>query len=212
MYSHFEYPTHYEVVSLGILRELLLVRNRARRCSVLLYAKWDIPWACPSIVAVLFTSTNIASFNPYNSPEGQSTIQREWDTYNPILDPSLQIMQCNDPGAAAQEIATIASGDDITAYWNEWPHTIGPLIVWMVACPGDCASIPSDGWFKIDQAGLISGNIPDGVWGQAQMINNNNSWTTTIPSALAPGNYLIRHELISIHTSNEPQFYPEYVV
>lgn len=31
----------------------------------------------------------------------------------------------------------------------------------------------------------------------------------TIPSKLAPGNYLIRHELIAIHTSNQPQFYPE---
>jgi hypothetical protein len=26
---------------------------------------------------------------------------------------------------------------------------------------------------------------------------------------LAPGNYLIRHELIALHQANNPQFYPE---
>jgi hypothetical protein len=158
---------------------------------------------------VLYDTTNLYRFAPYTSPDGQNTIQRRWDTFDPLMDPSVEIMQCNDPGSAANEVATIAAGEDITAYWNEWEHTIGPLIVWMAPCSGDCASVPADGWFKIDQAGLISGTIPDGVWGQAQMINSNNSWTSTIPSALAPGNYLIRHELIAIHSSNQPQFYPE---
>ena len=50
------------------------------------------------------------------------------------MDPTAKVLQCNDPGTAAQEVATIAAGDDITAFWNEWPHTIGPLIVWMAAC------------------------------------------------------------------------------
>lgn len=34
-------------------------------------------------------------------------------------------------------------------------------------------------------------------------------WTSTIPSNLAPGNYLIRHELLALHQANTPQFYPE---
>ena len=41
------------------------------------------------------------------------------------------------------------------------------------------------------------------------MVNQNSTWTSTIPAFLKPGNYLIRHELIAIHTSNAPQFYPE---
>ena len=42
-----------------------------------------------------------------------------------------------------------------------------------------------------------------------QLVANNNSWTTSIPSLLAAGNYILRHELLAIHTSNQPQFYPE---
>lgn len=34
-------------------------------------------------------------------------------------------------------------------------------------------------------------------------------WSSKIPSNLAPGNYLIRHELLALHQQNTPQFYPE---
>lgn len=34
-------------------------------------------------------------------------------------------------------------------------------------------------------------------------------WSSKIPTNLAPGNYLIRHELLALHQSNAPQFYPE---
>lgn len=37
----------------------------------------------------------------------------------------------------------------------------------------------------------------------------NLKWTSTIPKNLAPGNYLIRHELLALHQANTPQFYPE---
>ena len=93
---------------------------------------------------------------------------------------------------------------------NPWPHTIGPLIVWMAKCSGSCSSFDGSGsvWFKIDQSGLLSGTLTGGLWGQGQMVNQNSSWTTTIPKTLPSGNYLLRHELLAIHTSNAPQWYP----
>jgi hypothetical protein len=150
-------------------------------------------------------------FVPYNSPTGQKSIQREWDSYNPLLDPTADVLMCNTNGAFGSNVATVAAGTEITAYWNVWPHSIGPVLVWMAACPGDCTSTSptGDAWFKIDQAGLISGTLTTGVWGSGEMIKQNNSWTSTIPASLKPGNYLIRHETIALHTSNAPQFYPE---
>lgn len=151
-------------------------------------------------------------FVPYNTPVGQVSIQREWDTYNPILDPTLAIMRCNDNGAVAQLSATVAAGSAITAYWNNpWPHNLGPMIVYMANCGGDCSNFDGSGnvWFKINEGGLISGTLSKGLWASGQMIANNNSWTVTIPSSLAPGNYLIRHETIALHSSNAPQWYPE---
>ena len=40
------------------------------------------------------------------------------------------------------------------------------------------------------------------------MVNQNSSWTTTIPSTVPSGNYLIRFETIAIH-SLPAQLYPE---
>lgn len=94
---------------------------------------------------------------------------------------------------------------------NPWPHTIGPMVVWMANCGGDCKSFSPSGnvWFKINQAGLISGNVATGLWGSGQMVQQNSSWTVTIPSTLKAGNYLIRHEMIALHTTSQPQWYPE---
>ncbi|KAF2231410.1 lytic polysaccharide monooxygenase [Viridothelium virens] len=151
-------------------------------------------------------------FVPYNTPTGQNTIQREWDSYNPIQDPTSSGMTCNLNGAVANEIATVAAGSKIVSYWtNPWPHTIGPMVTWMANCNGDCASFTGTGkvWFKIDQAGLISGTLATGLWGSGEMVNNNSTWTSTIPANLKAGNYLLRTETMAIHTSNAPQWYPE---
>ncbi|KAJ2935566.1 hypothetical protein H1R20_g1524, partial [Candolleomyces eurysporus] len=81
----------------------------------------------------------------------------------------------------------------------------------MARCPGSCTeSISNDlKWFKIDHAGLLSGNLVDGDWGSG-VVSKTGVYTVTIPAALADGEYLIRHELIAIHAYwTGPQFYVE---
>lgn len=71
-----------------------------------------------------------------------------------------------------------------------------PPSVYMASCGGTtCTGVNSDGlsWFKIDQSGLISGTVGNGVWGMGELVNNNSSWTSTIPSTLKSGAYLIRY-------------------
>ncbi|GLB37461.1 putative glycosyl hydrolase family 61 [Lyophyllum shimeji] len=166
------------------------------------------------VLSYNIAGTNYKGFTPYNTPVGQTTIQREWDSYDPITTPASGNLACNANGASlgsAQLSATVAAGSRVTAYYNQWPHTIGPVMVYMAKCPGSCTSAnPSSlSWFKIDQAGLISGTLTTGLWGQGQLVANNNSWTSTIPASLPAGEYFIRHELLALHTSNQPQFYPE---
>jgi hypothetical protein len=88
------------------------------------------------------------------------------------------------------------------------------MVLWMADCGSDCRTFnASEGqWFKIAQRGLISGTIQEGMWGQRLFQNWDGTpdlWTETIPAALKPGNYLIRHEIIALHIANKPQFYPE---
>ncbi|TVY82993.1 Cellulose-growth-specific protein [Lachnellula suecica] len=164
------------------------------------------------VVSYDIGGTTYNGFVPYNSASGQTSIQREWDSYNPIQDPTLASMACNAAGAPGSLVATVAAGSKVTAYWNKpWPHTIGPVLVWMANCGGDCKTFEPTGnvWFKIDQAGLISGNLDTGLWSSGEMVANGSSWTSTIPSSLKPGNYLIRHETIAMHTAGQPQWYPE---
>ena len=116
----------------------------------------------------------------------------------------LQTIHCNDDGTAGagQQTATIAAGSEITAKWDQWTHREGPVMVYLANCGGDCTSVNSADlkWFKIDEAGLLSGTIGDGYWGSGKMIDQNSSWTTTIPASVPSGNYLIRFETIALHS------------
>lgn len=118
-------------------------------------------------------------------------------------------MTCNG-GTSAPLSATIAAGDSITAFWAQWTHQQGPVMVWMYACNGAFTACDGKGpnWFKIDQMGMTAPPLTGTSWGTA-VVEANLKWTSTIPARLAPGNYLIRHELLALHQANTPQWYPE---
>lgn len=83
-------------------------------------------------------------------------------------------------------------------------------MTYLAKCPDtDCTTADPTAldWFKIDEAGLNS----DGTWASDTLIANNNTWTVTIPSDIASGPYLMRHELLALHAAentNGAQFYP----
>ena len=83
-------------------------------------------------------------------------------------------------------------------------------MTYLAKCPGtDCTTAEPTtlNWFKINHAGLN----PDGTWVSDTIIADNNTWTVTIPSDIAPGPYLVRHELVALHSAsnaNGAQFYP----
>lgn len=75
-------------------------------------------------------------------------------------------------------------------------------------CTPDCGSFTgSEGtpWFKVHQMGYAS------KWATQVLFNQANTWYTTIPACLEPGEYLVRHEIISLSeckTVGQCQFYP----
>lgn len=166
------------------------------------------------VLSYLIGGQTFQGWAPYNSPAGQTTIQRPWSSYNPITNPTDPTVACNDDGTsgALQLTATAKAGSPITAYWNQvWPHPYGPMLTYLAQCPGSsCTGVNANTlkWFKIDEAGLLSGTIGDGYWGSGKMIDQNSTWTTTIPASVPSGNYLIRFETIALH-SLPAQLYPE---
>ena len=89
------------------------------------------------------------------------------------------------------------------------------MIAWMAHCPrDDCssASLSSLRWFKIGERGLLNGTIELGDWYQktfSRWDGEPSLWTERVPPGLKKGAYVVRHEIVSLHSANRPQFYDE---
>ena len=123
-------------------------------------------------------------------------------------------LACNFPGNPAPAAIPINAGENISAIYYYWVHPVGPMVAWLTPCNGDCRSFDPTNveWFKIGQKGLEGGTVQEGDWFQKTFSKWDGSpsiWSENIPKTLRPGNYLVRHEIISIHIANQPQWYPE---
>ena len=89
--------------------------------------------------------------------------------------------------------------------WTDWPVTHhGPVIDYLANCNGQCdtADKTSLMFNKIDAVGLLgesTGPGSAGFWGSDKLREANNTWTVTIPSTIAKGEYVLRHEIIALH-------------
>ncbi|KAG6839748.1 hypothetical protein C0991_011986 [Blastosporella zonata] len=108
----------------------------------------------------------------------------------------------------SQTIISVPAGATVTTQWH---HTLagadstdtadpidsshkGPVISYLAAIPNATQTdVTGLKWFKIYQDGL---NAADQTWGVDRMIANGGKVTFTIPSCIAPGQYLLRHEII----------------
>jgi endoglucanase len=88
------------------------------------------------------------------------------------------------------------------------------VISYLADCGDDCTTVDKTTleFFKIDAVGLVDDSTVPGTWGDDELIENNNSWMVEIPSSIAPGNYVLRHEIIALHsagTEGGAQNYPQ---
>ncbi|KAM7199419.1 Glycosyl hydrolase family 61 domain containing protein [Rhypophila sp. PSN 637] len=114
--------------------------------------------------------------------------------------------------------AVVAAGDNVFLQWDTWPESHhGPVIEYLAACGAsgcEKADITSLDFFKISEAGLIDGSSAPGRWASDELISNGNGWMVKIPSNIKPGFYLLRHEIIALHSGNQPngaQNYPQCI-
>lgn len=104
---------------------------------------------------------------------------------------------------------------DINTHQNTWPESHhGPVITYMAAVSGEFAGVAKEelNFFKIDAVGLVDGSSAPGTWGSDELMANNLTSSVTIPSDIAAGNYVIRHEIIALHSAGDAggaQSYPQ---
>lgn len=82
-------------------------------------------------------------------------------------------------------------------------------MTYMASCaPNGCVTFNSLSarWFKIQQSGLRA----DGTWAMKDLYDGLPA-TVSLPPNLAPGEYLIRHEILALHSAQSiggAEFYP----
>ncbi|KAK0617292.1 glycosyl hydrolase family 61-domain-containing protein [Immersiella caudata] len=123
---------------------------------------------------------------------------------------------CHRSATNAKGHAVVAAGDSIFLQWDTWPESHkGPIIDYLANCGSSgCETVDKTSleFFKIDEAGLVDGSNAPGIWASDQLIANKNSWMVRIPESIAPGFYVLRHEIIALHSGNQQngaQNYPQ---
>lgn len=121
---------------------------------------------------------------------------------------------CHKDGQPANKTATVAAGGTVDFQWTDFSH-IGTILTYVAQCAGDCTDASLDKtaleWVKIDEGGL---DVASQTWATADMDANNYTWSVTVPSTLASGNYVFRHEIIALHGAESldgAQNYPQCV-
>ncbi|CAI4217411.1 unnamed protein product [Parascedosporium putredinis] len=101
-------------------------------------------------------------------------------------------MACHRGATPAALSVTVQAGDVLTLAWDTWPAELS--------------------WFKISEVGNVTpGTGDNGVWGADLLLNNGVKWQVQIPDFVTPGEYVLRHEIIALHSLGEPQHYPQCI-
>ncbi|CAO2657230.1 Nn.00g033560.m01.CDS01 [Neocucurbitaria sp. VM-36] len=139
----------------------------------------------------------------------------------PIQDVTSNDIACNggpNPTQKTNTVITVQAGSQATLTWR---HTLtsgpgdvidashkGPVMAYLKkVSDAKTDSGVGSGWFKIAEDAFDGSK-----WGVDRLIANQGVQTITIPKCIAPGQYLLRGELIALHAASSQkgaQFYME---
>ncbi|KAG8748865.1 hypothetical protein FRC12_013752 [Ceratobasidium sp. 428] len=126
---------------------------------------------------------------------------------NPITNYGSSDMICNTVTGVAANTCTANPGDTVTMVWHEhnMQETIavggahhGPIQAYIAKVPSASqTTVTGLSWTKIYSGGLYT----DGLWATDIANNNKGLIRVTLPCDLPPGDYLLRSELIALHSA-----------
>ncbi|KAL1595607.1 hypothetical protein SLS59_008245 [Nothophoma quercina] len=186
--------------------------------------------AITTLLPVLATAHTIAQRVRVNGADnGEAVGIRTALSNNPIQNVADANMACNSnfKQPVSTKVISVKGGDKVGVLWG---HVIGgaqyqgdpdqpiakshkgPTIFYILthvrAKVDNAATASPNGlkWFKVAEDGLDG----SGQWGVDRMINNNGWVDFTLPTCIAAGDYLLRAEIIALHSASkqgEAQFY-----
>ncbi|KAH6630970.1 glycoside hydrolase [Chaetomium sp. MPI-SDFR-AT-0129] len=155
--------------------------------------------------------------------QGSLTALRAPNNNNPVQDVTSSDMICGQSGSTSQTVLEVKAGDKIGAWYQ---HVIGgeqfpgdednpiakshkgPVMAYL-AKVDNAASSDKSGlkWFKIWEDTFDTGSR---TWGVDNLLANNGWVYFNLPSCVADGQYLLRVEVLALHSASKPgqaQFY-----
>jgi cellulase len=123
---------------------------------------------------------------------------------SPVTDLTSPDMACNVPGTLGTTVPA-SEGDAIRVQWTQSGHP-GPITHFLLAVDDAATATGAGaGWFKIDEEDNVGG-----VWAADRMGKDDMMYEFKLPVGLASGEYLLRSEMLALHSSQEKggaQFY-----
>lgn len=122
---------------------------------------------------------------------------------------------CHKEATPGKTSVKVAAGSSLDLKWDTWPESHhGPVLDYLAKCEGDCTQADKTAlsFFKLDEAGVL--DAASNEWATDKLIANDNTWTVNIPEGLATGHYVLRHEIIALHSAgqeNGAQNYPSCI-
>lgn len=167
---------------------------------------------------------NFTSPRPSDQRSSQPSSIRQVASQDPVQGAQNPEMNCGkSPTFPASDSAKVQAGDTLAFDWRAadlgiWPHKWGPVITYLADCgDGGCENFDSTKarWFKIEQKAFKPGPVKDETGANFEWWVNDSTLgkplTVRIPPSVAPGNYLMRHEIIALHNGGSfrgAEFYP----
>lgn len=128
---------------------------------------------------------------------------------------------CHVASSPASDYVEVTAGDSINLKWTKWPIShVGPIITYIANAGGDFSQVDKVNlpFVKIEELGLIHNSTDksqlQGYYAANKLIDADGDWTFTIPQYVAPGNYIVRHEIIALMGAKDvghAQHYPQCI-
>ncbi|TGO87319.1 hypothetical protein BPOR_0234g00050 [Botrytis porri] len=158
------------------------------------------------LLSIVATVRSHATFQELwiNGVDQVGTCVRLPPTNSPVTDLTSTDLRCNVGGTVGVSgVCSVAAGGNVTVEMHQQPGDracaneaiggahYGPVILYMSKVSNAANNTGSGSWFKVDQEGYD------------QTLNANcGKRSFIIPSTLAPGDYLLRAEVIALHVAS----------
>jgi cellulase len=155
-----------------------------------------------------------------NNVDQAGTCVRLPPSNNPVTSVTSTDIRCNVGGTTGVKgICNVPAGSNVTVEMHQQPgdrscaneaiggNHYGPVIIYMSKVSNAATDAGAGPWFKVSQEGY---NVPNKWWGTQTLNANCGKRSFIVPSDLAPGQYLLRAEVIALHVASSvggAQFY-----